>query len=176
MGKFARASIAASLSALLLAPAAYAHCPLCTISAGVVAGFAAWAGVSKLAIGLFIGAFGASIGWWVRRYIRKTYIPFQSALIILFSFATTVIPLLPVIPDASPLYISLAGDYGSLLNRTYVINQFIVGSLIGLLLISITPLLSKTVTRIRGAALPFQGMLLTGGLLLTAGILMQVLS
>ncbi|MBI4148961.1 hypothetical protein HY491_00795 [Candidatus Woesearchaeota archaeon] len=168
--------IIASISALLLLPAAYAHCPLCTISAGVVAGFAAWMGVSKLVIGLFIGAFGASLGWWLRKYIKKTYVPFQNTLIILFSFATTIVPLLPVIPDASPLYISLAGDYGSLLNRTYVINQFIVGSLIGLLLISITPLLSKTMTRIRGTALPFQGMLLTAGLLLIIGILMQVFS
>ena len=34
-----------------------AHCPLCTAGAAVAVGGAAWLGVSKIIIGLFIGAF-----------------------------------------------------------------------------------------------------------------------
>src|SRR3989344_4297792 len=108
----------------VLMQSAYAHCPLCTVGAAAAAGGAAWLGVSKIVIGVFIGAFAVSIGWWVSNLIKKGYVPFQGPLIILFSFATTVFPLLSleVMRSNYPLLITLAGDYGFLLNRTSILN------------------------------------------------------
>ena len=81
---------------LLLMQSAYAHCPLCTAGAAFAAGGAAWIGISKAAIGIFIGAFAVSTGWWASNLLKKKYIPFQKPLLILFSFAATIIPLIPL--------------------------------------------------------------------------------
>lgn len=152
-----------------------AHCPLCTAGAAAAAGGAAWLGVNNAVIGIFMGAFAVSMGWWVSRLIKKQYVPFQMALIILFSFATTILPLLPLITGFYPLYISIGGEYGSLFNRTYLVNLFLAGSIIGGVIVCITPWLSKKISDMRGKALPYQGITLTFTLLAFAGILVQIL-
>lgn len=161
---------------LALMQSAYAHCPLCTVGAAAAAGGAAWLGVSKIVIGIFIGAFAVSIGWWVSNLIKKQYIPFQKPLIILFSFATTVFPLLGlnVMQSIYPVYVSLAGDYGSLLNRTYILNLFLIGSVIGGFIVSLTPWLSRKITIMRnGKMLPYQGILLTFLLLAASSAIIE---
>lgn len=163
---------------LALMQSAYAHCPLCTVGAAAAAGGAAWLGVSKIVIGIFIGAFAVSIGWWVSNLIKKQYIPFQKPLIILFSFATTVFPLLGlnVMQSIYPVYVSLAGDYGSLLNRTYILNLFLIGSILGGLIVSITPWLSRKITIMRnGKMLPYQGILLTFLLLAASSAIIEAI-
>src|SRR3989344_8592817 len=163
---------------LALVKNAYAHCPLCTVGAAAAAGGAAWLGVSKIVIGVFIGAFAVSIGWWVSNLIKKGYVPFQGPLIILFSFATTVFPLLSleVMQSNYPLLITLAGDYGFLLNRTYILNLFFIGSVIGGLLVSITPWLSGRITMIRdGKKVPYQGILLTFALLIIFSSIIELM-
>ncbi len=154
-----------------------AHCPLCTAGALVAAGGAAYFGVSNIIIGLFIGAFAVSIGWWVSRLIKKRYIPYQRFIIIALSFITTVIPLLSTLKEFYPLYISMAGDYGSLLNRTYLINLFLVGSIIGGIMVSLTPFVSKLITKLRkGKVLPFQGIIITLLALIIVGIVIQLVT
>ena len=163
---------------LVLVESAYAHCPLCTIGAAAAAGGAAWLGVSKIVIGIFIGAFAVSIGWWISNIIKKQYLPFQRLLIILFSFITTIFPLLglEVMKSIYPLYISLAGGYGSLLNRTYILNLFLVGSIIGGFIVSITPWLSRKITTIRnGKMIPYQGITLTFALLIATSLIFEVI-
>lgn len=163
---------------LALMQSAYAHCPLCTVGAAAAAGGAAWLGVSKIVIGIFIGAFAVSIGWWVSNLIKKQYIPFQKPLIILFSFATTVFPLLGlnVMQSIYPVYVSLAGDYGSLLNRTYILNLFLIGSVIGGFIVSLTPWLSRKITIIRnGKMLPYQGIMLTFILLIISSAIIEAI-
>lgn len=163
------------LSLMLFLPTALAMCPLCTAGAAVAAGGAVWLGVNTAVIGLFIGAAGVSMGWWLSRIIKKQYLPYQKWLIILFSFAITVLPLLPLMTPLYPFYISIAGDYGSLLNRTYAINLFFAGSILGGLIISSTPWLSSKITRLRkGKQFPFQGIVLTFSLLLTIGTIIQL--
>ncbi len=155
---------------------AYAHCPLCTIGAAAAAGGAAYLGVSQIVIGLFIGAFAVSIGWWVSRLIKKKYIPFQKTLIVLFSFFTTILPLLAFMESIYPFYISWAGEYGSLLNRTYILNIFLVGSIIGGIIVCITPWMSSQITKLRhGKMIPFQGVILTLSLLLVIGGIIQLI-
>jgi len=163
-----------AIIALLSVNAVFAHCPLCTVGAAVAAGGAAWLGISTIVIGLFIGAFAASMGFWIGRAIKKKFIPFQTTLLVVFSFATTVWPMLPLLSDARPWYVSIAGEYGSLLNRTYVLNFFVIGGLVGAVLVSITPWLSKKITGLRnGKMFPFQGTALTFALLLIIGTILQ---
>jgi len=154
----------------LLAEKAFAHCPLCTAGAAVAAGGAAWLGVDHVVIGLFIGAFAASTGWWISNIIKKKYVPFQKTLLIIISFASIVLPILPLMSGIRPYYLSIAGEYGSLLNRTYIINLFFIGSLIGGLIVCITPRLSKKITETRGKTVAFQGTLLTLALLILVGV------
>jgi len=137
-----------------------AHCPLCTAGALVAAGGAAYFGVSNLIIGLFIGAFAVSIGWWVSKLIKKQYIPYQRLIIIALSFITTVLPLLSTLKEFYPWYISIIGGYGSLLNRTYLINLFLIGSIIGGVIVLLTPFISNLITKLRkGRILPFQAVI-----------------
>lgn len=162
----------------LLSESVSAHCPLCTISAAAVAGGATWLGVSKIVVGLFIGAFAASMGWWFSGFVKKKFVPLQKPLIILLIFITTVLPVLPLIGTAVfPLHISVAGDYGSLLNRTYVINSFLAGSIAGGLLVSLMPWLSSRITLLRrGKTFPFQGTALTISLLVILGVVIQAVA
>ena len=160
--------------AILLAKQAAAHCPLCTMAAAAGAGTAVMLGVNQAAIGVFIVAFAVAIGFWIARLIKKKYIPLQKQLIILASFLTTVLPLLPIMQSYFPINIAMMGDYGSLLNSTYAINSFLFGSILGSIILAISPLISNAITKTRkGKTLPFQGITITFLLLIIAALLVQ---
>ena len=162
---------------LLLTESVMAHCPLCVVGAAAAAGGATWLGVSKIVIGVFIGGFAVSTALWVSRLIKRKYIPFQTLFIVLFSFLTMIIPLMPMVEEIYPLYISIIGDYGSLLNRTYVINLFFVGSIAGSLVVVFSPAISRRISRLRNNKLiPYQGVILTIALLILASIILQVVT
>ena len=171
-----RKSLVLLPSLALLAKSIHAHCPLCTVGAAAAAGGAAYMGVSTSVVGLFIGAFGVSTGWWVSNLLKKKFIPFQKIVLILVSYIATVLPILPLMPGFYPLLISFSGDYGSLLNRTYLINLFFAGSLLGGAIVCITPLLSRRIAAWRGRMLPFQGIALTLLLLVMAALALGVIS
>ncbi|MBI2631673.1 hypothetical protein HYW75_01585 [Candidatus Pacearchaeota archaeon] len=154
-----------------------AHCPLCTIGAAAAAGGAAYLGVNYIVIGLFIGAFAVSLGWWMANIIKRKFVPLQKFWIILLSFLSIVIPVLPLLNDTMPVYISWIGDYGSLLNRTYMANEFLIGSFGGAIVLCLTPWLSRKITSIRnGKILPFQGVALTLFLLILIGTILQMVT
>src|SRR3989338_315939 len=156
--------------------AAYAHCPLCTVGAAAAAGGAAYFGVSSSIIGIFIGAFAASVGWYAANLIKKQYIPYQRAALVAFSFLTTIIPLLPLLGAQEPLSIFMFGDYGSWFYRTYLVNLFLIGSVIGGLIVCITPWMSRKITELRnGKLIPSQGIILTFSLLAIMSILAEAL-
>ena len=164
-----------ALFLFLQATIVLAHCPLCTVGIAAAAGGAAYFGVDKAVIALFVGAFAISTGWWVGRKIKKQVIPHQLFWIILLSFVLTVIPLLPLLTTVYPLPIFLTGDYGSWLNRTYVINLGLITSIVGGVVVSIAPWLSAKISAMRqGKTIPFQGVLLTIGLLILLSIITQV--
>lgn len=155
---------------VLLAEHVYAHCPLCTIGAGAAAGAAVWLGVSKVVVALFIGAFGMSMGMWFARIIKKRYIPFQRTAIVLVIFFTTVLPLLPLFSAIGPLYIPFIGAYGT----TYALNYALVSSFLGGVITFVSPGLNKKIKEKRGGkGIPFQGILLTFGLLVIAALIIQ---
>lgn len=150
---------------------ALAHCPLCTIGAGAVALGATWLGVSAFSIGIFLGAFGIAIGLWIGRLIKKKYFPQQTLIIGLISFLMTIIPLRPLFYDNIPVLTALYGDYGTWLNTTYLIDKFIVGGIIGAVIILISPKISKSISKASNNKLiPFQGVVITFLLLLFASL------
>lgn len=166
--------IAAILAMIFLPQGVLAHCPLCTIGAGAAAAGAAWLGVKYMVIGIFLGAFAVALGLWIGRMIKKSYIPHQTSLLGVLSFITTILPLRPLLKDYGSFYLSIAGDYGSFLNRTYLVDRFLLGSLIGALILVITPYISNLIIKTRGSKIfPYQGIIITFVLLLSTSLIIQ---
>lgn len=156
---------------------ALAHCPLCTIGAGVVAVAAAKIGISIPVIALFIGAFAGAMGAWIAR-ILPWKIPHKETILALLSYITTAIPLQPLIGyqyTSIPVYI--LGEYGTILNKTYLVNLYITMSIIGTIIMFIMPHISKQFTTLtkREKPLPYQGIILTFGILTLLSIIIEVL-
>ncbi len=157
---------------MVLAERTIAHCPLCTVGAAAAAGGAVYLGVSKVVVGLFIGAFAASTGFWMEKKLPKRYIPYQKTVIVLAALLLTLLPILPVITKNYPLYLSGIGSYG----RTYVVNVPLLTGLLGGVLVSLTPSCSRKITLWRqGKTVPFQGVILTLILLLLTGGALQMM-
>lgn len=172
MEKIISLSLIASLFFIFLIENASAHCPLCTIGAGATAGVAVWLGISKVVVALFIGGFAMSMGMWFARIVKKDYIKYQKAVIVLAVFLLTFVPLLPIVKAVGPLYLSFIGEYG----KTYAINYSLVSGLFGGLLVFISPFLNKKLKdKRKGKSIPFQGTLVTLTLLVIAGLLIQFL-
>jgi len=153
-----------------------AHCPLCTGGAAAAAGAAALLGVNYGAIGVFIGAFATALGLWMPRLIKKRYISYQRPVVFWVVYLSTLLPLIPFTRDYSSIYVSWFGDYGSIGNRTYLINWFIVGSVLGSLIVYISPFISSKITAKRkGKAIRFQGLGITFALLIITAVSTQVL-
>ncbi len=162
------------VAGLALSKGVAAHCPLCTAGAAAAAAGALWLGVAKPVVSLFVGAFGVALGWWVSTMVKKKYVPHQKWLIILASYLLTAIPLTSIFKYPYPWYLSMAGGYGSLLNRTYVLDLSLITSVLGALIVCVTPWLSRKITAKRGKMVPFQGVVLTFALLLIVGVLIQL--
>lgn len=156
---------------LLGIPSVNAHCPLCTIGAAAAAGGAAYLGVNATVIGIFIGAFAASMGLWLARMIKRQFVPFQKSILVILSFVTTVYPIKAMLSDYHPLYISWIGQYGT----TLAIDMFLVGSILGGIILGVSPTISQKLTTMRdGKMIPYQGMILTFVTLILIGIIFQL--
>lgn len=167
-------------SFIFLAETIKAHCPLCTIGAGAVAGGALWLGINEIIVALFLGGFAMSMGIWFSKIIKKEYFSYQNILIAIMVFASTLLPILPLITsehNVYPVYLSISGDYGSLFNRTYLIYKTLLSGLFGGFLILSSPSLSRQIIKLRnGKIIPFQGVALTLLLLIITGGILQILS
>jgi len=164
-----------SALALLSVKTASAHCPLCTAGAGALAVLAASLGVSSVVVGILIGAFALALSLWLSAMVKKQYIPRQKSVLTVLIFLGTILPIMPFIQDYGPLYISLGGEYGSLWHNTYVIDLFLVGSLLGALIVWAAPFVSGWVTKMRGKQIPYQGVGITMILLIVASVIAQLL-
>lgn len=157
----------AAFALVLLVTAAFparvlAHCPLCSAATGLAAVIATSLGISTGPVGVFAGAFAFATGLWLAPLICKTFIPHQAFALALLSFLATILPVLPLMGDYSSISIFLVGDYGSPLNRTYVLNRFLVGAIVGAVTLVATPSISRGVSRLRrNTTLPYQGVVLT---------------
>lgn len=154
---------------LLVPKVVLAHCPLCTAGAGALALVAASLGVSSVVVGVFIGAFSVALGLWIAGLMKREYVQCQKTLVTGLIFLGTVIPVMPFIRHYGPLYVPFLGEYGT----TYTVNLYILGVLIGLIVMLVSPYLSRMVTRMRGQQLPFQGITITMFLLIVVSLIIQ---
>ncbi len=154
---------------------ALAHCPLCTVGAGMAALFAIGLGVNAATVGVFIGAFAVALGLWLGRLVPWN-IQYKKELLGLLSFLLTVVPLLPLMEDYSSIYLMWFGSYGSPFQRVYLVNRFLLGSAVGLVMVWFAPLVSLWVTKLlRGKHMPYQGMAMTFVLLGLAAFIIEFL-
>lgn len=168
-------SVAIGLS-LSLSQAALAHCPLCTIGAGAVALGAVWLGISSFSVGIFLGAFALALGLWIGKLLKKRYISHQTLIIGLISFVTTIIPLEPLLYDNTAVFVSITGDYGTWLNSTYVIDTFLIGGVVGALIVFFSPKISQLISKARNnKIIHYQGMIVTFSLLLLVSLFYEIL-
>ena len=164
-------------SLILLVNNVSAHCPLCVIGAGAVAFGAEKIGVNPIAVALLIGGFAMSMGLWTSRLIKKKFFRFQDIIITMGIFFLTLLPILPIIGVKTfPFYLSWFGNYGSIFNKTYILNLSLFGSIFGGLIVFSTPFISKKITKLRkNKTIPFQGTILTLLLLLIMGGILQLI-
>lgn len=169
-----------ALAILLWPQTASAHCPLCVVGAGGAALLAKWLGVSTLSLGLFIGAFAIAVGYWFARLLARKFKKrsiYLGTAIVIFSFFSTVLPILSMMPGYTTISIFWGGEYGSIFNRTYLINLFFVGSVIGGLYMILSPRISRALTKLRkNRTLPFQGIIITFLLLLITAVIFELLT
>ena len=151
-----------------------AHCPLCTVGAGALAIAAASLGVSTPTVGVFIGAFALAMSLWIAKLIKQKYFPHQDTVVTLLIFLSTIIPIMPLIREYREFYVSLAGEYGTVLHNTYLVNLYLLGVVAGAILLYISPTISRRVTETRGRAIAYQGLVITFSLLLVAGLIFQI--
>ena len=160
-------------SLLIFVPkVASAHCPLCTAGAGALAILAAYLGVSSIVVGILIGAFALALSLWIAKSIKKEYIPYQKQILIILIFLGTVIPIMPLVRDYGPLYVSFIGEYGI----TYTINLYVFGVILGSIIMLFSPLVSKLITKLRDKHIPFQGVTITITLLVLISVIVQLLA
>lgn len=151
---------------------AQAHCPLCTVGAGAAAALAVWLGVKIMVMGVFMGAFALAMGLWIARLIKYRF-PYKGLLLGFASFLLTIFPLQPLFQDYTSLYITWGGEYGSIFNRTYVIDRFVIGAVIGAAILVAVPFLSKWIVRKRGKFIPYQGIILVFAFLFLVALILQ---
>ena len=163
-----------AILALIVPKTASAHCPLCVAGAGALAVLAASLGVSSVVVGILIGAFALALGLWLAPLVKKQYIPYQKQILTLLIFVGTIVPIMPLIRDYGPLYISLGGEYGTLWHNTYTVDLFLFGSVVGVVLMLVAPLVSRLLTKLRSKQIPYQGVTITLFLLVIASVIAQI--
>ena len=159
---------------LVVPKTASAHCPLCVAGAGALAVLAASLGGSSVVVGILIGAFALALGLWLAPLVKKQYIPYQKQILTLLIFVGTIVPIMPLIKDYGPLYISLGGEYGTLWHNTYTVDLFLFGSVVGVVLMLVAPLVSRLLTKLRSKQIPYQGVTITLFLLVIASVIAQI--
>lgn len=151
---------------------ASAHCPLCTAGAGALAVAAAYFGISSMIVGVFVGAFALALGLWLAKLPKKKYIPYQYLVLVIIIFLSTVIPIMPLVQDYAPLYVPFWGEFG----KTFAVSLFLAGVPLGALVLSVSPVLSRRLSGLRGGKLiPYQGIAITIVLLILVSLIIQFL-
>lgn len=172
------ARTAAASSLLLLLPGKLlAHCPLCTAGAGAAAAGAALLGVKLEVIGLLIGAFAAALGFYIANRIKKQYFPHQKWVIVISTFLLTVLPLLPLFESYTSFTVYLYGDLGTPLNRVYLIDRFLFGSILGGGVMVTIPYISGGITKLRkDRRFPYQSLSVTFLTLVALSVILQLVA
>lgn len=166
---------------IFLAEGVKAHCPLCTIGAGAAAAGAVYLGVSPAVVAILIGAFAMSMAMWSSTWLdkklgHKNYMLLKyPAVIIALVFLSTIIPIVPMLATFKGFNIFLYGSYGSLLNNSYMYNLSWVTSLLGAVIVFVSPKLNtKIKLKRKKQDIPFQGIAITLSMLIVVAGLFQL--
>ena len=164
-----------AISALFSPVKVYAHCPLCTAGAGAAAVAAAYFGVKYGALGVFLGGFSVALSLWIAHKPKQKF-KYQSQILFWAIYLSTIIPFYFMFRgDYTSKYVFLGDDYGSIFNRTYLINLFLIGSILGSLIVYVSPKVNAALTKLRqGKSIRFQGLIINFLMLIIAGVIMQV--
>jgi len=161
---------------LILALFAYpavsqAHCPLCTIGVGALAVFAASIGVPSVIVATLIGGSAMALGLWLKGVIKKKYIPLQDDLVTVLVYASTVLPLIPMLREYKPFYVPFLGEYGT----TYTVDVYLIGILFGAIAVVMASPLSSVLKKLNNdKVISFQGMIITFLLLTITSVLLML--
>lgn len=151
-----------------------AHCPLCSAGAGGAAALASALGIGLAVVGVFVGAFGVATGLLTARYLEGQYLSYQDQLVALGVALAIVLPVLPLMNETVPVYLSLVGEYGTMFNRVYLVNTYLVGVVVGTVVTYSMPAVSGWLSELRGSTVPFQGFTLTFLSLALSALLLEV--
>ena len=122
-----------------------------------------------------MGALALALGLWMATLLKRKLLPQQDNIIGIFTWATTLLPLQEIFSDYTSIYIDWGGAYGSLFNRTYPINLFLVGGVVGGTMLYLAPWISRGYSGWRGKTMPFQGMIITFTMLILTSLITQFL-
>ncbi len=150
------------------------HCPLCTLGTGTAVAIALWFGINKAVVALFVGAFAIALGLWMNRSLTRRFTKTQRNLLLILIFLLTVLPALPFLSIKEAVYIDFGGEYGTLLNRTYLIDLSLIASLLGAGIVLISPYLNRIIRARLNLNLPYQKTLITFVLLIIVGTIIQL--
>ncbi len=170
-------AVPALLAFVFSSTPAFAHCPLCVGAVGMAVASAKVFGVDLSIVGLLAGALAISSGLWVARLIKTEYFRYQLPSILILSYALTVIPSVLLVGIQENIYIpvNLFGDVGSMFNKIYWIDKLLFGSLFGVGIALLAFKLHLKIKELYGKVLfPFQGVLLTVGVLVAASLAFQL--
>lgn len=155
-----RALALLAVGAVFAPSVTYAHCPLCTAGAGILAIVAASLGVPALIISTLLGGFALAMGLWIAKLIKKKYIPYQDQLMAGVIYLSTVLPLWPLLKEYKTLYAPLLG-FDKYADKVPV-DIYLVGALLGAALLFVAPYASSAVSTLaKKQIIPFQGLLIT---------------
>ncbi len=150
------------LGIFFITPAVYAHCPLCTAAVGIGVTTSRFYGLDDTISGLWIGALIASSALWINRLLKKQYIPLQSLVILILSFAVTAIP----------LYYAKIIAINSM-NAVLGIDKLLFGMILGSLLMPAGVFISNLIKKKIGkVAVPFQTILIIITLLVITSLVL----
>jgi len=150
----------------------YAHCPLCTAGAGILAIIAASLGVPALIISTLLGGFALAMGLWLAKLIEKKYFNYQDYFVAGVIYLSTVLPLWPVLKEYKILYAPFLG-FDKYADKVPV-DVYITGVVLGALILAISPYISKKLSTLASKQLiPFQGILITMVLLVIVPLIIN---
>ncbi len=154
-------SIPLSITGLLFAKPAHAHCPLCVAGAGAGLSLSRVLGIDDSITGVWMGAFLGAMSFWITNSVNKTYIPFQKQVFYLLIFVTTIV---------SFYRFGLINEHNGLV---FNLPKLTFGILAGGILFYLVDTVNTLIKKKNGKVLfPFQSIILSLGsmLLLSMGI------
>jgi len=152
--------LAVAMVGIFVPSVTYAHCPLCTAGAGILAVIAVSLGVPALIISTLLGGFALAMGIWLAKLIKKKYIKYQDYFVAGLIYISTVLPLWPILKEYKTLYAPLFG-FDKYADKIPV-DIYLTGAVLGGLILLATPWISNAVSvYAKKQLIPFQGLLIT---------------